>query len=198
MELGGKTPNIVFADCPDLDAAARAAAFAIFFNQGEMCTAGSRLLVEESIKEDLLERVIKAGESMFPGDPLDPATRMGAIVDTLQLDRVMGYIEAGKQEGARLRLGGERVLADTGGYFVAPTVFDQVGNHMSIAQEEIFGPVLSTISFKTLEEALQIANALAVRAGRCSLDRQRHQGAQGSARSARRHGVDQLFRRAAI
>ncbi|MCO6412005.1 MAG: aldehyde dehydrogenase [Thiogranum sp.] len=159
MELGGKTPNIIFADCPDLDAAARAAAFAIFFNQGEMCTAGSRLLVEESIKEELLERVIKAGESMFPGDPLDPSTRMGAIVDTLQLDRVMGYIEAGKQEGARLRLGGERVLGETGGYFVAPTIFDQVSNRMTIAQEEIFGPVLSTISFRTLEEALEIANA---------------------------------------
>lgn len=159
MELGGKTPNIVFADCPDLDAAARAAAFGIFFNQGEMCTAGSRLLVEASIQEDFLARVMQAGESMFPGDPLDPATRMGAIVDTLQLDRVMGYINAGKQEGARLRFGGERVLGETGGYFIAPTIFDQVDNRMKIAQEEIFGPVLSTISFTTVEEALQIANA---------------------------------------
>lgn len=158
MELGGKTPNIVFADCPDMDAAARSAAFAIFYNQGEMCTAGSRLLVEESIQEDFLERVMKAGESMFPGDPLDPATRMGAIVDTLQLDRVMGYIETGKQEGARVRLGGEQVLTDTGGYFVAPTIFDQVDNSMRIAQEEIFGPVLSTISFNGLDEAIEIAN----------------------------------------
>lgn len=158
MELGGKTPNIVFADCPDMDAAARSAAFAIFYNQGEMCTAGSRLLLEASIQEDFLERVMKAGESMFPGDPLDPATRMGAIVDTLQLDRVMGYIETGKQEGARVRLGGERVLTETGGYFVAPTIFDQVDNGMRIAQEEIFGPVLSTITFRDLDEAIRIAN----------------------------------------
>jgi 4-guanidinobutyraldehyde dehydrogenase / NAD-dependent aldehyde dehydrogenase len=158
MELGGKTPNIVFADCPDMDAAARSAAFAIFYNQGEMCTAGSRLLVEQSIKEEFLERVMRAGESMFPGDPLDPATRMGAIVDTLQLDRVMGYIETGKNEGARVRLGGEQVLTDTGGYFVAPTIFDQVDNSMRIAQEEIFGPVLSTITFQDPDEAVQIAN----------------------------------------
>ncbi len=158
MELGGKTPNIVFADCPDMDAAARSAAFAIFYNQGEMCTAGSRLLVEQSIKEEFLERVMRAGESMFPGDPLDPATRMGAIVDTLQLDRVMGYIETGKNEGARVRLGGEQVLTETGGYFVAPTIFDQVDNSMRIAQEEIFGPVLSTITFQDPDEAVKIAN----------------------------------------
>lgn len=158
MELGGKTPNIVFADCPDMNAAARAAAFAIFYNQGEMCTAGSRLLVESAIKEEFLERVIAAGESMFPGDPLDPATRMGAIVDTTQLDRVMGYIDIGRQEGARLRLGGEQVLTDSGGYFIAPTIFDQVDNSMAIAREEIFGPVLSTITFDSLDNALQIAN----------------------------------------
>jgi 4-guanidinobutyraldehyde dehydrogenase/NAD-dependent aldehyde dehydrogenase len=158
MELGGKTPNIVFADCPDMDAAARSAAFAIFYNQGEMCTAGSRLLVERPIHEEFLQRVMQAGESMFPGDPLDPATRMGAIVDTQQLDRVMGYIEAGKQEGARLRLGGEQVRTETGGYFVAPTIFDQVENSMRIAQEEIFGPVLSTIAFEGLDEAIAIAN----------------------------------------
>ena len=158
MELGGKTPNIVFADCSDMQAAANAAAFAIFYNQGEMCTAGSRLLVEVSIKEEFLERVMAEGQSMFPGDPLDPATRMGAIVDDLQLDRVMGYIEAGKREGARVRFGGERVLAESGGYFVEPTIFDQVDNAMSIAQEEIFGPVLSAITFTGMDEALEIAN----------------------------------------
>ncbi len=158
MELGGKTPNIVFADCPNMSAAAQSAAFAIFYNQGEMCTAGSRLLVEKSIKEEFLERVMAAGKTMFPGDPLDPSTRMGAIVDTMQLDRVMGYIAAGKQEGARVRLGGERVLTHTGGYFVEPTIFDQVDNGMRIAQEEIFGPVLSTLTFNSVEEALQIAN----------------------------------------
>lgn len=158
LECGGKTPNIVFADCPDIEAAARAAAFAIFYNQGEMCTAGSRLLVEESIKDEFVERVIAAGQAMPPGDPLDPATRMGAIVDDIQLERVMGYIEAGKQSGARLRLGGERVLTETGGYYVAPTIFDEVRNDMQIAREEIFGPVLSTITFRDEEEALGIAN----------------------------------------
>jgi 4-guanidinobutyraldehyde dehydrogenase/NAD-dependent aldehyde dehydrogenase len=158
LECGGKTPNIVFADCPDLDAAAEAAAFAIFYNQGEMCTAGSRLLVEESIKEVFLEKVIAAGQGMQPGDPLDPETRMGAIVDDIQLDRVMGYIEAGRQAGARVRLGGERVMRETGGYFVAPTIFDKVTNDMRIAREEIFGPVLSTIVFDNEAEALRIAN----------------------------------------
>lgn len=158
MELGGKTPNIVFADCPDMQAAARAAAFAIFYNQGEMCTAGSRLLVEASIKEEFLERVMAEGKLMFPADPLDPATRMGAIVDDLQMDRVMRYIEIGKREGARVRLGGERVLAESGGYFVEPTIFDQVDNTMSIAQEEIFGPVLSAITFTSMDEALETAN----------------------------------------
>lgn len=158
LECGGKTPNVVFADAPDLDAAAEAAALAIFFNQGEMCTAGSRLLVESSIKEAFLEKVVAAGERMPAGDPLDPATRVGAIVDDIQLGRVMGYIEAGKQAGARVRLGGERVFTETGGYFVAPTIFDDVRNDMSIAREEIFGPVLSTISFRDEEEAVRIAN----------------------------------------
>ncbi|AOV16575.1 aldehyde dehydrogenase PuuC [Acidihalobacter aeolianus] len=158
MECGGKTPNIVFADCPDLDAAARAAAFGIFYNQGEMCTAGSRLLVEASIKDAFLEKVIAAGEAMQPGDPLDPATRMGAIVDDIQLDRVMGYIEAGQAGGATLRLGGERVMNETGGYFIAPTIFDNVTNDMKIAREEIFGPVLSTIAFTDEAEAIRIAN----------------------------------------
>ena len=158
LECGGKTPNVVFADAPDLDAAAEAAAFAIFFNQGEMCTAGSRLLVEESIKDAFIEKVVAAGERMPPGDPLDPSTRVGAIVDDIQLDRVMGYIEAGKRAGAKVRLGGERVFTETGGYFVAPTIFDEVRNDMKIAQEEIFGPVLSTISFRDEEEAVRIAN----------------------------------------
>ncbi len=158
LECGGKTPNIVFADAPDLDAAAEAAAFAIFFNQGEMCTAGSRLLVEESIKDEFMEKVVAAGKHMPPGNPLDPATRLGAIVDDVQLDRVLGYIAAGKEDGATVRLGGERALTETGGYFVAPTIFDGVRNDMRIAQEEIFGPVLSTISFRDEEEAVRIAN----------------------------------------
>ncbi|MHB8247498.1 MAG: aldehyde dehydrogenase [Acidithiobacillus sp.] len=158
LECGGKTPNIVFADCPDLDGAARAAALAIFFNQGEICSAGSRLLVEGEIREDFVVRVIQESRHLQPGDPLDPATRMGAIVSDEQLGRVLGYIDQGKAEGARLRLGGERVRSETGGYYLAPTIFDQVDSRMTIAQEEIFGPVLAVLDFQTEKEAVAIAN----------------------------------------
>ena len=158
LECGGKTPNIVMADAPDLDAAATAAAWGIFFNQGEVCNAGSRLLVEESVKDQLLEKVMAVGKAMRVGDPLDPKTQMGAIVDDTQLDRIMGYIDTGKTEGAKLTMGGERILADSGGYYVAPTVFDDVANDMTIARDEIFGPVLSTITFKEPEEAIRIGN----------------------------------------
>ena len=158
LECGGKTPNIVMADAPDLDAAATAAAWAIFFNQGEVCNAGSRLLVEESVKDELLERIMKVGREMRVGDPLDPGTQMGAMVDDTQMDRVLGYIGKGQAEGARLAMGGERIMAETGGYYIEPTVFDNVNNDMSIAQEEIFGPVLSTISFSDPEEAIRIGN----------------------------------------
>ncbi|HIC82355.1 MAG TPA: aldehyde dehydrogenase family protein, partial [Kiloniellaceae bacterium] len=158
LECGGKTPNIVMADAPDLDAAATAAAWAIFFNQGEVCNAGSRLLVEESVKDELLERIMKVGQQMRVGDPLDPATQMGAMVDDTQMERVLGYIEKGQSEGAKLAMGGERIMTETGGYYIAPTVFDNVKNDMTIAQEEIFGPVLSTISFSDPEEAIRIGN----------------------------------------
>jgi 4-guanidinobutyraldehyde dehydrogenase/NAD-dependent aldehyde dehydrogenase len=157
LECGGKSPNVVFADCPDLDAAVEAAGYGIFFNQGEMCSAASRLIVDASIKDAFLEKLVAFGRRMFPGDPLDPATRMGAIVDAIQCRRVMDYIARGQEEGATLRLGGEQVLQDTGGWFVAPTIFDGVDNRMQIAQEEIFGPVLATISFESPDEALRIA-----------------------------------------
>jgi acyl-CoA reductase-like NAD-dependent aldehyde dehydrogenase len=158
LECGGKSPNIIMADAPDLDAAATAAAWGIFFNQGEVCNAGSRLIVEESVKDQVLEKVMAVGKKLVPGDPLDPKTGMGAIVDKTQMERVLGYIDAGKKEGARLAMGGNRVKTDSGGYYVEPTVFDKVDNKMKIAQEEIFGPVLSTITFKTPEEAVKIGN----------------------------------------
>ena len=158
LECGGKSPNIVMADAPDLDAAAKSAAFGIFFNQGEVCNAASRLLVEESIKDEFLAKVMAVGERLQPGNPLDPKTHMGAMVDASQTDRVIGYIEAGKSEGATLKMGGDRSRTETGGYYIAPTVFDNVDNKMQIAQEEIFGPVLSTISFKDSAEAVKIAN----------------------------------------
>jgi acyl-CoA reductase-like NAD-dependent aldehyde dehydrogenase len=158
LECGGKSPNIVMADYPDLDKAATAAAFAIFFNQGEMCSAGSRLLLQEGIKDAVLEKVQAIGRTLQPGDPLDPATRLGAIVDETQMKRVLGYIDSGREAGAKLRLGGRRVREDSGGYFIEPTVFDGVKPTMVIAREEIFGPVLAAITFKTVDEAIEIAN----------------------------------------
>ncbi len=158
LEAGGKSPNIVFADAPDLQAAAQAAAGAIAFNQGEVCTAGSRLLVERSIKERFLPMVVEALKGWKPGNPLDPATNVGALVDTQQLNTVLSYIDSGRQAGAQVLIGGQRTLEETGGLYVEPTIFDGVDNAMKIAQEEIFGPVLSVISFDSAEEAVAIAN----------------------------------------
>jgi 4-guanidinobutyraldehyde dehydrogenase / NAD-dependent aldehyde dehydrogenase len=157
-ETGGKTPNIIFADAPDLDFAIGAVGVSIFWNTGEMCIAGSRLLVERDIYDDVVERVGGSAASWMPGDPLDPATKAGPVVDDAQLDRVLGYIERGSAEGARLVAGGRRVMAETGGYFVEPTVFADVRNDMAIARDEIFGPVLSIIPFDTTDDALTIAN----------------------------------------
>ena len=158
LECGGKSPNIVLADYPDLDKAASAAADAIFSNQGEMCSAGSRLLLQEGIKEAVLEKVQALSRKRPPGDPLDPATQLGAIVDETQMKRVLGYIEAGRRDGASIRVGGRRVREDSGGYFIEPTVFEGVKPAMAIAREEIFGPVLSAITFRTVDEAIEIAN----------------------------------------
>jgi len=157
LELGGKSPNIVMPDCPDLDRAARAAASAIFYNMGEMCTAGSRLLVHRDIKEKFLDKLIAATAAYRPGNPLDPEVTMGAIVDGIQLARVLSYIEAGRAEG-KLLAGGQRALTESGGFYVEPTIFEVKDNDAKIAREEIFGPVLSVITFDTLDEAIQIAN----------------------------------------
>lgn len=158
LEAGGKSPNIVFADAPDLKKAAAEAASAIAFNQGEVCTAGSRLLVENSIRAEFIGLIREALKTWRPGHPLDPATTCGAIVDQGQLDRIIDYIGIGQSEGARLVEGGQRIMKDTGGLFVQPTVFDGVNNQMRIASEEIFGPVLSVIGFDTADEAIRIAN----------------------------------------
>jgi 4-(gamma-glutamylamino)butanal dehydrogenase len=158
LEAGGKSPNIVFADAPDLKKAAAEAASAIAFNQGEVCTAGSRLLVENSIRAEFIGLIREALKTWRPGHPLDPATTCGAIVDQGQLDRIIDYIGIGQSEGARLVEGGQRIMEDTGGLFVQPTVFDGVNNQMRIASEEIFGPVLSVIGFDTADEAIRIAN----------------------------------------
>jgi acyl-CoA reductase-like NAD-dependent aldehyde dehydrogenase len=158
-ECGGKGPNIVFADAPDLAVAAQTAAFMIFLNTGQVCAAASRLIVEESARDQVLEIIKGVGQQLAPADPLDAQTMLGPIAKASQLERVLGYIDAGRKEGARVVVGGSRTRIESGGYFVEPTVFDGVRNDMRIAQEEIFGPVLSTITFRTPEEAIAIANA---------------------------------------
>ena len=160
LECGGKSPNIVFADAADLERAASAAAWGIFFNQGEMCSAASRLVAHADVKDELVERIVAIGRTLAPGDPLDPATRVGALVDAGQLETVTRYIEAGRSAGAKVALGGRRVREQSGGYFVEPTVFDGVDMTMQIAQEEIFGPVLSVLTFRDEAEAVRIANSV--------------------------------------
>ncbi len=158
LECGGKTPNIVFADTPDLKAAAKGAADGIFYNSGQVCDAASRLLIEDKIHDAFLSEVAALAKQYRPGDPLDEKTKMGAIVDATQTHRVLGFIDMGKTEGATLTLGGNQVRTETGGFYIEPTIFDRVNNSMTIAREEIFGPVLSAITFKTPEEAVKLAN----------------------------------------
>ncbi|PNY78777.1 aldehyde dehydrogenase [Pseudomonas fluorescens] len=158
LEAGGKSPNIVFADAPDLQAAAESAAAAIAFNQGEVCTAGSRLLVQSSIKDVFVPMVVEAMKGWKAGNPLNPETNVGALVDGRHLEGVLQYIKFGKDQGARLLLGGSAVRIKTGGSYVEPTLFDNVDNSMRIAREEIFGPVLSVIDFEDQEDAIRIAN----------------------------------------
>jgi aldehyde dehydrogenase (NAD+) len=158
LELGGKSPNIVLADA-DMDAAIRGATIGIFYGKGEVCAAGSRLLVERSIKDEFLDKLAARAKKMVPGDPLDPKTRYGAISSRKQLDTVLRYIESGKIEGATLLAGGTRADIGTGkGYFVQPTVFSDVKPSMTISREEIFGPVLAAIDFADLDEAIATAN----------------------------------------
>ncbi|MFB2551363.1 aldehyde dehydrogenase [Ensifer soli] len=158
LELGGKSPHIVLADCSDLDGAAKAVAAGIFANAGQVCNAGSRLIVEEGIRDAFLERVVSIAKALSPGDPLDPATRLGPLVDDTQLGRVLDYIDIGQKEGARLVAGGARTLLDSNGYYLSPTVFDGVSNSMRIAQEEIFGPVLCALTVRDFDEAISVAN----------------------------------------
>jgi acyl-CoA reductase-like NAD-dependent aldehyde dehydrogenase len=157
-ELGGKSPNIVFADCPNLDKAVEASVGSIFFNQGESCNAPSRLFIEASIKDAFLEKALKLMPQYQPANPLDASTNMGAIVDNIQLNTVMSYIEKGKAEGAKILSGGEQAMKDSGGYYVQPTIFDGVTNSMTIAREEIFGPVLGVISFTDAADVVKQAN----------------------------------------
>ncbi|GMG87809.1 aldehyde dehydrogenase [Biformimicrobium ophioploci] len=157
LELGGKSPNIVFADA-DLDKAAEAAALAIYYNQGETCTAGSRLLVEKSIADEFIAKVKAAAAVFKPGHPQDPATRMGALIDAAQLRTVEHYVAKGLEEGGELVCGGKTSAVADGGHYYEPTIIRNVKNSDTIAQEEIFGPVLAVIEFDGEDEAVQIAN----------------------------------------
>jgi acyl-CoA reductase-like NAD-dependent aldehyde dehydrogenase len=157
LELGGKSPNIVFADA-NLDKAAAMAAVAVFYNGGQTCTAGTRLIVERSIEDEFVERVKENARNWMPGDPLDPATAMGPMIDFAQCRTVAEYVDIGRQEGAEMVCGGEQVLRESGGFYYPPSIFAGVNNAMRIAQEEIFGPVLAVIPFDTAEEAVTIAN----------------------------------------
>ena len=157
LELGGKSPNIVFADA-DVAAAVRGATTGIFYGKGEVCTAGSRVLVERTIYDDFVSEFAARAEKMTVGDPMGPKTRLGAIVSEAQLERVLGYVDAGKSDGARLVTGGERTQVDGRGNFVTATVFADVDADMKIAQEEIFGPVAAVIPFDDVTDAIEIAN----------------------------------------
>jgi len=156
LELGGKSPNIVFADS-DLDAAVKGAFNGIFYGKGEVCNAGSRLFVEKSVHDRLMDRLLERAGKLVPGDPLNPKTRLGALVSKTQMDRVLGYIQIGKDEGAEPVLPGGR--AGDRGYFVKPTIFDSADISMRIAQEEIFGPVLTVLSFEDMDELVEKANS---------------------------------------
>lgn len=158
LECGGKAPNIILADCKDVDKAVEAAAYGAFYNQGEVCAAAPRLLVEPAVKEEVMEKLAPYLDLFQPGDPLDPATRSGAIVSRDQMGRILDYIAIGISEGATLRAGGRQARADSQGYFVEPTVFDPVTSRMRIGQEEIFGPVLSVIDIADVDEAIRIGN----------------------------------------
>jgi aldehyde dehydrogenase (NAD+) len=155
LELGGKSPNVVFADA-DLDAAVEGAFFGLFFNQGQCCCAGSRLFVEEKVHDQFVDKILKRTKAQKVGDPFDPATTQGPQVSQEQCDRIMGYIDAGKKEGAKLLTGGKR--HGERGYFIEPTVFDDVTDNMKIAKEEIFGPVMNIMKFKDIDDVIARGN----------------------------------------
>jgi gamma-glutamyl-gamma-aminobutyraldehyde dehydrogenase/4-guanidinobutyraldehyde dehydrogenase/NAD-dependent aldehyde dehydrogenase len=158
LELGGKTPQIVFEDAPPLDVLVEAVAEGIFFNQGEVCSAGSRLLVHKSRRDELVDALIGAAKERKAADPLDPETQTGAVVEKVHLERIMDYVRIGKEEGVRILVGGNQTRHDTGGFYVEPTIMDGVQPDMRVAQEEIFGPVLAVMEFDDIQEAVQIAN----------------------------------------
>jgi acyl-CoA reductase-like NAD-dependent aldehyde dehydrogenase len=160
LELGGKSPNIIFPDC-NMEAAVKSAFWGIFANKGEICSAASRLLLHQDIHDRFLEEMVSRAQKLKVGDPLDKSTAMGSQISAAQMERILGYVRSGIEEGAKLLCGGERDVdgAKSKGFFVKPTIFSEVKPQMKIAQEEIFGPVLATLRFKDPEEAIEIANS---------------------------------------
>ncbi len=158
LELGGKSPQVVFADCDDLERAANDAAWGVFYNQGQVCTAGSRLLVEASIKDAFVARVAEITRAIKVGDPFDPETRFGAMISSTQMKTALDYIAKGEAGGGRIVAGGKQARVETGGAYVEPTVLDAIRPDNILAQEEVFGPVLSVMTFDDEAEALRLAN----------------------------------------
>jgi gamma-glutamyl-gamma-aminobutyraldehyde dehydrogenase/4-guanidinobutyraldehyde dehydrogenase/NAD-dependent aldehyde dehydrogenase len=158
LECGGKSPHIVLADAPDLQVAADAVAWGIFYNQGESCSAGSRLLVDRSVKDEVVARVVALARTLVVGDPLDPATQVGAVIDGVQQGRILSYIDGATAAGAEVLIGGSALRQETGGNYMAPTVVDSVTPSMAIAREEVFGPVLAVLDVDGPDEALTVAN----------------------------------------
>jgi gamma-glutamyl-gamma-aminobutyraldehyde dehydrogenase/4-guanidinobutyraldehyde dehydrogenase/NAD-dependent aldehyde dehydrogenase len=158
IEAGGKSPQLVLADVGDVAAAASAIGWGIFYNSGQTCNAGSRLIVHRSIREELVDGIATLGAKLQPGEPLDPKTHLGSIVDARQLEKVLGYVALGQEEGARVVAGGQRVREETGGFYIPPTILDGVDNGWRVAREEIFGPVITVTEFDDEEDGLRIAN----------------------------------------
>jgi acyl-CoA reductase-like NAD-dependent aldehyde dehydrogenase len=157
LELGGKNPQIIFPDA-DLDAALDAVVFGVYFNMGECCNSGSRILIHKSIAEDFVRKVVEVSRTIKVGDPLDPSVKVGAIINEQQATKICSYFDSAKEEGAKVQLGGNRICDDKGCY-IEPTVYSEVTADMKIAKEEIFGPVLSVLTFETEQEAIEIANS---------------------------------------
>ena len=196
LECGGKTPQVFMADTEDLDRAVTAAYRGIYSNMGEVCNAGSRLLVDRSIRKKFVERFIELGQDAFkPGDPLDPDTNMGPLVTHGDQKRVLGMIDKGRKEGAKLEFGGDAPAKLKGGAYVNPTLFTGVKNSMTIAQQEIFGPVASVIEFNGVEEAIKIANDTIYGLAVGRVDARPRHGVPPRARHRGRHRLDQLLRR---
>lgn len=158
LEMGGKNPCIIMPDVKDLDYAAEQAVTAVFWNMGENCTSNSRLLVHKSIKDDFLQRVLRKAQDWKTGNPFDATNRLGALIEKRHMETVLRYIEIGKKEGGTVVFGGTQLFEQTGGFYVAPTIFDDINPNMTIAREEIFGPVLAVMPFETESEAIALAN----------------------------------------